>query len=121
MEFNILKNKTYIIYISILFFIIFLWLASSILLPFIMGILLAYVLNPLVNKLKNLGLGHQFAVLIALIVSLCFFLGGFIFLIPLLLDQISNIIIKFPLIYEKILFYIEDNFSNFINYDNYLD
>ena len=120
MEFNILKNKTNIIYISILFFIIFLWLASSILLPFIMGILLAYVLNPLVNKLKNLGLGHQFAVLIALIVSLCFFFGGFIFLIPLLLDQISNIIIKFPLIYEKILFYIEDSFSNFINYDNYL-
>lgn len=115
-----MKNKSNIILISILLFAIFLWLASSILLPFIIGILLAYVLNPLVNRLDNLGLVHPLSVLIALLVSLCFFFGGFVFLIPLLLDQLGDLIIKMPLIYERILLFVEDNFSDFINYDNYI-
>ncbi len=117
---KILKNKKNIVFISILLFIIFLYLASSILLPFIIGVLLAYVLNPLVIKLEKLGLGHLFSVLISLLISLCFFFGGFIFLIPLLLDQFSDFIIKIPLIYEKISFFIENSFSDFINYENYL-
>ena len=50
---KILKNKKNIVFISILLFIIFLYLASSILLPFIIGVLLAYVLNPLVIKFNN--------------------------------------------------------------------
>ena len=43
---------------------VFLWLASSILLPFIIGIILAYILNPLVLKLEDIGLGHLVSVLI---------------------------------------------------------
>ena len=97
----------------------FLWLASSILLPFIIGIILAYILNPLVLKLEDIGLGHLISVLIALLLSLCFFLGGFIFLIPVLLDQLNDIFLKIPLIYEKVLYFMEETFSGLINYDNY--
>ena len=115
-----MKNKNNIVIISILLFIVLLWLASSILLPFIIGIILAYILNPLVLKLEDIGLSHFFSVLIALLISICFFLGGFIFLIPVLLDQLTDIITKIPLIYEKVLNFIEQNFSSFIDYDNYL-
>ena len=115
-----MKNKNNIVIISILLFIVFLWLASSILLPFIIGIILAYILNPLVLKLEDIGLSHFFSVLIALLISICFFLGGFIFLIPVLLDQLTDIITKMPIIYQKVLNFIEQNFSSFIDYDNYL-
>ena len=98
---------------------VFLWLASSVLLPFIMGIILAYILNPLVIKLEDIGLGHLVSVLIALLLSLCFFLGGFIFLIPVLLDQLNDIFIKIPFIYEKVLYFMEESLSGLINYDNY--
>lgn len=115
-----LNNKNNYLIISILLFIAFLWLASSILLPFLMGLILAYVLNPLVIKLEKIGLGHFLSVSIALIISICFFLGGFIFLIPVLLDQLNDIIIKLPIIYNKILSFIEGSFRGYINYDNYL-
>ena len=84
-----------------------------------MGIILAYILNPLVLKLEDIGLGHLISVLIALLLSLCFFLGGFIFLIPVLLDQLNDIFLKISLIYEKVLYFIEETFSGLINYDNY--
>ena len=115
-----LNYKNNYLIISILLFIAFLWLASSILLPFLMGLILAYVLNPLVIKLEKIGLGHFLSVSIALIISICFFLGGFIFLIPILLDQLNDIIIKLPIIYNKILSFIEGSFRGYINYDNYL-
>ena len=76
-----LLNKNNIVFLYILLFLAFLWLVSAILLPFIVGILLAYILNPLVIKLESIGLAHLFSVLIALFISLCFFFGGFIFLI----------------------------------------
>ena len=115
-----LNNKNNFIIISIVFLLIFLWLASSILLPFLMGIILAYVLNPLVIKLDKIGISHFLSVFIALLISICFFLGGFIFLIPVLLEQLNDIFTKIPIIYEKLLYFIENNFRGLINYDNYL-
>ena len=114
-------KKNIIILILIFLFFVFLWLASAILLPFVAGILLAYILNPLVIKMEGLGLGHLFSVLIALLISLLFFFGGFIFLIPVCIEQFSIIISKSPLIYEQLLFLIDSNFNNALNNNDYLD
>jgi predicted PurR-regulated permease PerM len=93
---------------------------SEILLPFIVGILLAYILNPLVIKLKKFGLGHLISVFITLFISICFFFVSFIFFIPLCIEQFSIIISKFPLIYEYLLLFIENNFHNISNNRDYL-
>ena len=113
-------NKNNIILIFVLLFLIFLWLASAILLPFLVGIMLAYILNPLVIKMESLGLGHLLSVLAALLISLLFFFGGFIFLIPVCIEQSSIIISKLPLIYDKLVFFIDTNFDSAL-YNNYLD
>jgi predicted PurR-regulated permease PerM len=117
----LLLNKNNIISLFILLFLVFLWLASEVLLPFILGILIAYILNPLVIKLESLGFGHLFSVLIALFISLCFFFGGFIFLIPVCIQQFSIIILKLPLIYEQLLFIIDSKFNTILNNNYYLD
>jgi len=117
----LILKKNNIILILIFLFFVFLWLASAILLPFVAGILLAYILNPLVIKMEGLGLGHLFSVLIALLISLLFFFGGFIFLIPVCIEQFSIIISKSPLIYEQLLFLIDSNFNNALNNNDYLD
>ena len=70
-------NKNNIILIFALLFLIFLWLASAILLPFLVGILLAYILNPLVTKMESIGLGHLLSVLAALLISFAIFLWRF--------------------------------------------
>ena len=116
-----LLNKNNIISLFILLFLVFLWLASEILLPFILGFLIAYILNPLVIKFESIGFGHLFSVLIALLISLCFFFGGFIFLIPVCIEQFSVIILKLPLIYEQLLFFIDSKFNIILNNYYYLD
>ncbi|MDB9761901.1 AI-2E family transporter [Alphaproteobacteria bacterium] len=114
-------KKNNIILIFILLFLVFLWLASAILLPFAVGILLAYILNPLVIKMESIGLGHLISVLIALLISLLLFFGGFIFLIPVCIEQFGIILSKFPLIYEQLLIFIDSKFNNILNNNDYLD
>jgi len=117
----LLLNKNNIISLFTLLFLVFLWLASEILLPFILGFLIAYILNPLVIKFESIGFVHLFSVLIALLISLCFFFGGFIFLIPVCIEQFSVIILKLPLIYEQLLFFIDNKFNTILNNNYYLD
>ena len=114
-------NKNNIILIFALIFLIFLWLASAILLPFVVGIMLAYILSPLVTKMESIGLGHLLSVLVALLISLLFFFGGFIFLIPVCIEQFSIIISKFPLIYDQLVIFIDSNFNSVLNKKDYLD
>ena len=114
-------KKNNIILIFTLLFLVFLWLASAILLPFVVGILLAYILNPLVIKMESIGLGHFISVLTALLISLLFFFGGFIFLIPVCIEQFSIILPKLPLIYEQLLIFIDSKFNNILNNTDYLD
>src|SRR5260370_28996030 len=41
--------------------IVLLWLLSDILLPFVAGMVIAYLLDPLTNRLERLGVNRRFA------------------------------------------------------------
>ena len=94
-------NRKNILLITIFISFIFLWLVSEILLPFIVGFLIAYILSPSLDKLKGIGIGHQFSVSILVLISLMFFLGTFIFLIPLFIQQFDLLFEEFPGIIDK--------------------
>jgi len=91
---------------------VFLVLASEVLLPFIIGIIIAYILNPLVVKMEKTGINHLLSVLIVLLLSLVFCFSSFLFLIPILIDQLEIIIKKLPYIFDKLNFYLIDYTSN---------
>ena len=46
-----------------------LWLFSSILLPFVLGVAIAYLLDPLVDRCEQLGLGRSLATTLVLVVA----------------------------------------------------
>ena len=94
------KNRYFWLIWSIIFFI-FLWLASDILLPFVVGVIIAYILNPSLLKLKKLGLGHKLSVSILLLISFVIFVGTFLFLVPLFIEQFSNLIAKMPAVFDN--------------------
>ena len=98
----------------ILFLLVFLVLASEILMPFLVGIILAYVLNPIVKKLDNIGLYHVVSVILVLFLSLFLFFGSFIFLIPIFLDQLEIVVKKMPILLDNISIYIR-NFNDNLN------
>jgi predicted PurR-regulated permease PerM len=77
-------------------FVIALWLLREILLPFVAGMALAYLLDPLVKRIEGLGIDR----LIATLVIVTLFVLGFVFLIlliiPILADQLSAFIQNLP-------------------------
>lgn len=76
--------------------LIFLWLLGGILLPFVLGAALAYLLDPIVDRLERLGTSRILGT--ALILAAAFFIIFFIFilLIPLVFDQLRLFVTTAP-------------------------
>jgi len=103
---SFLFKKNYLIFFLFIFILAFLILASDILLPFIVGLIIAYILNPIVIKMDNFGINHSISVMISLFFSLVVFFGSFIFLIPIFIDQFQIVLEKMPIIFDKINYYL---------------
>ena len=108
-----LLEKKYILIIITFFLLVFLVLASEVLLPFLVGVILAYILNPVVVKLNKFGIYHSISVLLVLLISLFLFFGSFIFLIPIFLDQLDIVIKKMPVVLDKINMHLSDYNNSF--------
>jgi predicted PurR-regulated permease PerM len=76
--------------------ILLLWLLSDILLPFIAGMGLAYILNPVTNRLERIGIPRAIAALlmVGVVVLILILLG--LLIVPLLADQLSALIANIP-------------------------
>ena len=108
-----LLDKKYILIIIAFFLLVFLALASEVLLPFLVGVILAYILNPVVVKLNKFGIYHSISVLLVLLISLFLFFGSFIFLIHIFLDQLDIVIKKMPVVLDKINMHLSDYNNSF--------
>jgi predicted PurR-regulated permease PerM len=81
---------------TIVVVVLLLWLLSEILLPFVAGMVIAYLLDPLTDRLEQAGVGRRWAALLivgvfALVVILLAFL-----IAPILISQISAFISNIP-------------------------
>ncbi len=72
------------------------WLFRPILLPFVVGIALAYILNPLVRIIQRtkIGRGWSTAVTMALVIALI--VGIFFLVTPLIVSQVTGLIVRLP-------------------------
>ncbi len=76
--------------------VLLLWLLSDILLPFIAGTALAYLLNPLTNRLERLGLNRTLAALVIVSVVVLAFVFLILLIVPIVVDQLSALISNIP-------------------------
>ncbi|MGV8996944.1 MAG: AI-2E family transporter [Parvibaculaceae bacterium] len=76
--------------------VLFLWLLSGILLPFVAGLALAYFLDPLADKLESYGLSRLSAVIIISVVSFVGFAAVAIVILPLLYQQTVALVEALP-------------------------
>src|SRR5215213_10223698 len=72
------------------------WLFRPILLPFVVGIALAYILNPLVSIVQRLGLGRGWSSTIVLLSVLGAIVGIFFMVTPLIATQVVGLAQKLP-------------------------
>jgi len=75
---------------ALLLLAVLLWLFSGVLMPFVAGMVLAYLLNPLANRLERMGANRLVASLVILAVCLVIFVIVLLSFVPLLAHQFSN-------------------------------
>ncbi|PXV54647.1 Predicted PurR-regulated permease PerM [Dyella jiangningensis] len=72
------------------------WLLAPVLMPFAVAAMLAYLGDPLADRLQRLGMGRTLAVSIVFIVLLLLTVGALLLLIPLISRQIENLVVNIP-------------------------
>lgn len=73
-----------------------LWLLSPVLMPFAVAGMLAYLGDPLADRLEAWGLGRTLAATIVFVVILLLAVGAVLLLIPLISHQVDNFITNLP-------------------------
>jgi len=76
--------------------ILFLYVFSSVLLPFLAGMALAYFLDPVADRLQKLGLSRLAATIVILIVWVLVFILALMVLIPVLTNQLFDFATRLP-------------------------
>ncbi len=77
-------------------FVVFLWLFSGILLPFVAGLALAYFLDPVATRLQRLGLGRLGATLLILSLFVIVFVLVLILAVPLAVRELNAFLQTLP-------------------------
>jgi predicted PurR-regulated permease PerM len=79
-----------------------LWLLHDVLLPFVAGIALAYVLAPLADRVERLGLNRTVAALLVVTVLVVTLIALILLLVPLLLQEGAALISHIPGYFKRI-------------------
>lgn len=82
--------------VALAVFVLFLMMFSSILLPFIAGMALAYFLDPVADRLERLGLSRLMATVVILVTFVIVFALSLMIIIPILASQLNDFIERVP-------------------------
>ncbi|MEI7875377.1 MAG: AI-2E family transporter [Alphaproteobacteria bacterium] len=77
-------------------FLLLLWLLNDILLPFVVGIVVAYFLDPVVHRLQRFGLSRTMATSAVTIVAVLLTVAVAMAILPPLFAQVQALIAKIP-------------------------
>ncbi|MBB5572075.1 MULTISPECIES: AI-2E family transporter [Rhizobium] len=91
-----LKRQVIFWVLVLVAFIVFLYLFSSILLPFIAGMSVAYFLDPVADRLERIGLSRFMATVVILVAFVLVFALALTIFIPIIINQFNDFIQHIP-------------------------
>lgn len=86
---------------------LFMWIFRGILLPFLLGIGLAYLLNPLVAKLTSIGIPRGLASMLVMLLVVLIVILAFLIIVPLLVQQAIGLAGNMPLYFQQLQTFVE--------------
>ncbi len=96
-------------------FIAFVWLLSEILLPFVAGMALAYLFDPLIRKLQRLGLRREIGAAIIIVLIVLLFVLAILLIVPILGSQLAGFIDDLPGYVKKLQDLVADPKNAWLN------
>ena len=88
--------------LAALVLVAFIWSVSEILFPFIMGLILAYLLDPLVDWLEQMRLPRWLGAMAVTVMTILIVIGVLLLLAPLLYSQSVSLAEKFPIFVQDL-------------------
>ena len=115
------ENKNWIFWITLLvIFAVLVYVLRSVLLPFVVGIIIGYLLDPLATRLEKLKINRTLATCLVLLLVAVILIPAFIALVGMIDEQLALFISAVPKYMEAlsqkiepIIANIQDNFPNF--------
>lgn len=96
--------------VTLLFFVLFMFIFSSVLLPFVAGIALAYFLNPIVELLEKIGISRVWGTVLITIFIVVVLVVALTILIPVISSQLQQFIRDgLPVYVERIQNFFTDH------------
>ena len=108
---SILKENVFWVFICMTLGAFLLWNISDILAPFILGGILAYLLDPMADKMESFGVPRLLTALTVSLFALFVLMTTAILLIPIIFDQINQIIGFIPYITNEIYLVMQKGFK----------
>ncbi|EJF86497.1 AI-2E family transporter [Candidatus Bartonella washoeensis] len=110
---NNMKKQIFFWLGTLFFFIFFMFVFGSVLLPFVAGIVLAYFLNPVVQFLEKVGIRRAFGTILITLFIIVIFVASLIILIPIISWQIQQFVSDgLPIYINRIqTFFVEHDFD----------
>src|SRR5262249_48612825 len=91
-----LKRQVVFWLVVLAIFVVFLYLFSSILLPFLAGMAIAYFLDPVADRLERLGLSRLMATVVILVSFVVVFGLALMLVIPVIVSQFNDFVQHVP-------------------------
>ena len=101
-------------------FLIILWLLGDIMLPFVIGAAVAYFLDPIADRLENIGCSRALATVIITLVALLIFIIATLIVVPLLVEQTLALFDTAPALASDLYTYLTTNFPSLMDSESVL-
>jgi predicted PurR-regulated permease PerM len=101
-------------------FLAALWLLGDVLLPFVVGGAVAYLLDPVADRLERLGLGRVLATVVITVFAICIFVLLALLIVPTLVEQASGLISTAPQIVQQVQTFLGERFPDVLDADSQL-
>src|SRR5690606_10923718 len=95
---------------AFLVLLITLWLLGNAIMPFILGAAVAYLFDPLADRLERLGLSRTTAVVLLTLCGLILDVALFLLLMPVLVRQTTALIETAPEMFQRLQLFLMTRF-----------
>ena len=91
---------------------ILLWSLGDVLLPFVLGAAIAYMIDPVADRLEALGLSRTAATSLIVVVSVLLFLLMLLIVLPTLITQLADLVRILPELFRDLRSFAQTHFPS---------
>ncbi|NCO85794.1 MAG: AI-2E family transporter [Rhodobacterales bacterium] len=99
-------------------FLVVLWQLGDVMLPFVLGGAIAYMLDPIADRLQRLGMSRVLAVITISLIALLTVVLAFLLIVPLLINQTTALINTAPDLFQRLQLWLTGMFPDIMDVDS---